>query len=104
MPKLIAPPGIDSSQNVFEQLRRLFQLRNELVHHKTKAGSDFSAPPDFPSDMLPRDCVSLIIDLLKALQKVDPKDEFGKFVLKHISSWVKYVGQNLDFYPILWEA
>lgn len=104
IPRLMVPPGIDQSDDVFERLRKLFSLRNDLVHHKTKAGADFTKPPDFPPDFQPQACVRLMCDMLEKLQKVDPQDEFGKFVLRHITSWVKYASKDSRFYPILWEA
>lgn len=104
IPRLIVPPGLDQADDVFERLRKLFALRNDLVHHKTKAGSDFTKPPNFPPDFQPQDCVRLMCDMLEKLQEIDPQDEFGKFVLRHVASWVKYASKDSEFYPILWEA
>ncbi len=104
IPRLISPPGLDRENDVFERLRKLFRLRNDLVHHKTKLSADFESPPDFPSDLQPNDCVKLMCDLLSKLVELDPSDEFAQFVLRHVNSWFKYAGQDPRFYPILWEA
>ncbi|MEW5929772.1 MAG: hypothetical protein AB1941_20140 [Gemmatimonadota bacterium] len=104
IPRLIAPPGMNREDEVFERLRRLFKLRNDLVHHKTKAAENFTSPPDFPSDMEPFHCVKLVQDLLVNLHRVDPADEFAAFVLRHIDSWITYTSNDSRFYPILWEA
>jgi hypothetical protein len=74
------------------------------VHHKTKAGLDFTAPPEFPANLLPPDCARLLVDALQTLQSLDSHDDFGGFVLRHVSSWVKYGAKDPEFYPILWEA
>ncbi len=104
VPRLIVPPGLDQSLELFERLGKLFRLRNELVHHKTKAAPVLSEPPVFPDDMQPGDCTRLLCDVLRALQAVDPQDDFGAFVLRHVSSWAHYASKNRGFYPILWEA
>lgn len=104
VPRLVAPPGLDPGSNVFERLHKLFKLRNELVHHKTKSGENASAPPELPPDMLPGDCLRVVWDVLQALQDRDPGDEFGAFVVRHIASWARASGNDREFYPILWEA
>src|SRR5258708_2316783 len=48
IPRLIVPPGLDRGNEIFERLRKLFRLRNDLVHHKTKQSADFTSPPDLP--------------------------------------------------------
>ncbi len=60
IPRLVAPPGISQDDEIFGRLRTLFKLRNDLVHHKTKAGGSFDAPPEFPADFDPHQCVKLI--------------------------------------------
>ena len=104
IPRMLAPPGIDPGQEVFERLRRLFRLRNDLVHHMTKEGGELASPPEFPPDMHPANCIQLVVDLLRALLAVDSKEQFGGFVLRHLSSWMKYGARDRRFYPILWEA
>jgi len=68
VPRLVSPPGLNRGDEVFERLRRLFKLRNDLVHHKTKIGEDFTSPPEFPEDMKPHHCVKLIQDMLFKLR------------------------------------
>jgi hypothetical protein len=104
IPRLVAPPGLNTDDEVFERLRRLFRLRNDLVHHKTKAAEDFTAPPEFPDDMEPHHCVRLVQDLLQRLRAADPADDFADFVLRHIDSWIEYISKDIRFYPILWNA
>lgn len=104
IPRLIVPPGLPRDDEVFERLRRLFKLRNDLVHHKTKRADDFTSPPDFPVGMEPHDCVRLIQDVLIKLRALDPGDKFADFVLRHIDSWIEYISKDVRFYPILWNA
>lgn len=104
IPKLITPPGLDQNDEVFGRLKKLFTLRNSLVHHKTTSGGDFTTPPDFPNELEPHDCVQLVNDVLTKLYELDSTDEFAVFVLRHISSWIKYCSKDERFYPILWEA
>ena len=101
---MLEPQGIDPGQEVFERLRRLFRLGNDLVHHMTKEGGELASPPEFPPDMHPANCIQLVVDLLRALLAVDSKEQFGGFVLRHLSSWMKYGARSRRFYPILWEA
>lgn len=102
--RLVCPPGLAPSDDVFEKVRKLFKLRNDLIHHKTRVGDDFTSPPEFPPGFEPRQCLQIVIDLLTRLQALDPSDDFGDFVLRHIASWIDYVRQDVRFYPILWEA
>jgi len=104
IPRLIVPPGINQDDEVFARLRKLFKLRNDLVHHKTKAGGHVDSPPEFPSDLEPHHCVKLIQDTLLKLRAADPEDKFAEFVLRHIDSWIAYTSKDSRFYPILWEA
>jgi hypothetical protein len=104
VPRLVAPPGLSRDDEVFERLRRLFKLRNDLVHHKTKSGEDFLSPPEFPPNMEPYYCVKLIQDMLLRLKAADPEDQFADFVLRHIDSWIKYASKDSRFYPIIWET
>lgn len=104
VPRLIAPPGLQQDDEIFGRLRKLFRLRNDLVHHKTKAADDFTSPPDFPDDLEPYHCVRLLQDMLVKLREVDPADQFADFVLRHIDSWITYTSRDDRFYPILWEA
>jgi len=104
IPRLAAPPGLERGDNIFERLRKLFKLRNDLVHHKTKEAENFTSPPKFPNDLQPNNCITLICDILTNLREVDPSDEFADFVLRHIQSWFKYCSKDSRFYPILWEA
>ena len=104
IPRLISPPGLDQNDEVFARLKKLFTLRNALVHHKTKSGGDFAAPPDFPDDLEPYHCVQLAQDVLTKLYQLDSTDEFAAFVLRHLNSWIEYCSKDDRFYPILWEA
>lgn len=104
IPKLVSPPGLNRDDDVFERLRRLFKIRNELVHHKTKPGENFEAPPEFPSNMEPNECIKLIVDLLRQLHELDPAEDFADFVIRHIHTWIDYTAKDTRFYPILWEA
>jgi len=104
MPRLIAPPGLEQDDEVFERLRKLFKLRNDLVHHKTKVAEDFASPPEFPKDLEPYHCVRLVPDMLLKLRAADPEDQFAEFVLRHIDSWITYASKDSRFYPIIWEA
>lgn len=104
IPRLIAPPGLNRDDEVFERLRRLFKLRNDLIHHKTKTSNDFTSPPEFPDDMEPHHCVKLMQDLLVRLRDVDTSDEFAGYVLRHIDSWITHTSKDSRFYPILWEV
>lgn len=104
VPRLVVPPGLSRDDEVFERLRRLYKLRNDLVHHKTKISEDFTSPPEFPDNMEPHHCVKLIQDMLLKLRAADPEDKFADFVLHHIDSWINYVSKDSRFYPILWEA
>jgi hypothetical protein len=104
IPRLIVPPGLDSGDAVFGQLRQLFRLRNDLAHHKTKQGEDFETPPEFPADLEPPNCIRLMMSMLQLLHDLDPVDAFTGFVLRHIASWDKYTTKDSGFYPILWEV
>jgi hypothetical protein len=104
IPRLIVPPGLNRDDYSFERLRKLYKLRNELVHHKTKEGDDYTNPPEFSDDLEPQHCIKLICDLLSQLNELDPSDDFGKFILNHIASWFKYAAKDKNLYPILWEA
>jgi hypothetical protein len=104
IPRLIVPPGLDPGNASFEQLRQLFQLRNNLAHHKTKQGESFESPPDFKSDLEPPNCIRLIMSMLQMLHDMDTADEFTDCLLRHIVSWAKYSSIDSSFYPILWEA
>jgi hypothetical protein len=104
IPRLLAPPGLKQDDEIFERLRKLFKLRNDLIHHKTKVADDFESPPEFPADLEPYHCVKLIQDILVKLRAVDPEDEFSGFVLRHINSWITSASKDSRFYPILWEA
>lgn len=104
VPRLVVPPGLNRDDEVFERLRRLYKLRNDLVHHKTKISEYFTSPPEFPDNMEPHHCVKLIQDMLLKLRTADPEDKFADFVLRHIDSWINYVSKDSRFYPILWET
>jgi hypothetical protein len=104
IPRLFMPPGLDPGDEVFGRLRKLFELRNELIHHKTKSGDGVGKLPEFPAELQPVNCLQIICDLLKKLREIDPKDTSGEFILRQISSWVKYSAMDSRFYPIIWEA
>ena len=102
--KLIAPPGLDESDEIFGRLRKLFSLRNELAHHKTKESNEYMATRDFPDDFLPHLCIKLIIDVMKKLKELDDSEEFANLISDHIESWISYISKNSNLYPLLWEA
>jgi hypothetical protein len=102
--QLLCPPGIDPGSEVFSKIKRIFTLRNSLVHHKTKEGESFSESPAFPEDCDPQYCIKAIGDTLQELQRLDPSDQFAEFVLRHLGSWFNYSAKDSAFYPILWEA
>ena len=104
IPKLIVPPGLDESDEIFERLRKLFSLRNELAHHKTKESNEFMATRDFPDEFLPHLCIKLILDVMKKLKKLDNSEEFANLINDHIGSWITHISKNSDLYPLLWEA
>lgn len=104
IPRLFSPPGLDQSSEIFERLRNLFKLRNELIHHKTKPGGSVWLPPEFPDESAPLNCLNLMCEVLEDLVKCDPNEEFAKRVLRHVSSWVTYAQKDSRFYPIMWEA
>lgn len=104
IPRLIRPPGLNQDDEVFGRLRKLFRLRNDLIHHKTKSGGDFYVPPDLPEEFSPTQCVKLIQDVLTKLFELDDTDELSVLILRHINSWIEYCEKDKRFYPVLWEA
>ncbi len=102
--KLFCDEGLDQGNEIIERLKKLFKLRNNLVHHKTKEGDNYDQPPPFPDEFTPEKCIKLLSDFLLYLKTTDPSEDFADFVQDHIQSWFKYTAQDCDFYPILWEA
>lgn len=102
--KLFCNQGLDQGNEIIGRLGKLFSLRNNLVHHKTKEGDNFEIPPPFPDEFTPEKCIKLVADFLVYLKELDETEEFAEFVLSHINSWFHYAAQESDFYPILWEA
>lgn len=104
IPRLLSPPGLARDSDAFGRLKRLFKLRNDLVHHKTKAGGSIWQAPEPPDDLPPIACLNLMCELLEMLIEHDPEEEIAKFILRHVASWVEYSGKDIRFYPIAWEA
>lgn len=101
--RLIKPPGLDVSLEVFGRLKGLTALRNRLVHHKTTLG-DMYPPPEVPESFRPFNCVDLIGTMMKLLHTHDESEEFAMFVNRHLSSWFTNARIDTELYPIIWNA
>ncbi len=96
IPRLISPPGIDASDEVFGRLRHLFRLRNELAHFKGTKKSLW--------DFEPKNCMRLIMDLLAKIDELNSEERFADDVCRQIKSWARAASKDNRFYPIVWEA
>ena len=102
--KLLCYPGIEEGSDIIRKLNSLFTFRNKLVHHKTKSSTEFMGTPEFPEELSPLKCITIIKELLEILIILDPNEQFAGFVLSHFKSWIKNTSKNPEMYPILWEA
>ncbi len=84
--KLFNDKGIETSNNCFSQLKKIFQLRNALAHNKSKAHEiGGSKPPSRIEVLEPDECLSIIKDILEELLKIDSDEIYAKILIKRIS-------------------
>jgi hypothetical protein len=102
--QMLCAPGISTDSKVYERITKLFKLRNQLVHHKSKAEGSVFDMPELPEDFLLGDCLDTIGLTLKLLSDLDPEEDVASLLLRHIKAWFEVAKQNPDFYPVCCNA
>lgn len=92
--------SIQSSEEPYGSIKRLFSVRNKLVHAKSKAGGSIFEMPDTVGELLPTDNINLLLMVLKKFSKSDSEDEVTNLILRQIAAWLRVAASDLDFYPI----
>lgn len=97
--RLFATKGIPEDSHILEQMRQLFRLRNNLVHHKTKNSKSptFSIPPEFE----PIQCIKFLRDLCASMELIDPGDQFVDMIKYHINGWLSQLHRRPHVYPLI---
>lgn len=96
IPRLVSPPGINPTDEIYGRLRQLFRLRNKLTH--------FKGTKEMLLDLDPHNCIILMMDLLIKIVELDSEEKFADNIVRQLKSWAFAASKDKRFYPIVWET
>ncbi|WP_444937138.1 hypothetical protein ACJJIW_08900 [Microbulbifer sp. JMSA004] len=77
--KLFNDQGIEPSSQCFEVIKKLFKVRNQLAHNKSKEFDGLDKLAERKSDLFkPVECVDLLIKVMDELFRIDPDELYAK--------------------------
>ena len=92
--------SIKPSEEPYGSIKRLFSVRNKLVHAKSKVGGSIFETPATVGELLPTDNIDLLLEVLKKFSLFDSGDEVTDLILRQVKAWLQVAASDLDFYPI----
>lgn len=88
--KLFNSEGIDSSSQCFEQIKKLFKIRNSLVHNKSKEINGFGSLMKIkPAALKPIECLDLLILVMGEIFQIDPDEKYAQIIKEKLEELKK---------------